>query len=75
MNIPNITPDRETGIGTWTDGEKIRAIREGIHKDGSALFPMMPYAEYRNMSDDDVQSLVAYLNSLPPVRHESPRPI
>ena len=58
----------ETGIGTWTDGEKIRAIREGIHKDGSALFPMMPYAEYRNMSDDDVQSLVAYLNSLPPIQ-------
>jgi mono/diheme cytochrome c family protein len=74
MSIPNITPDQETGIGAWTDGEKIRAIREGIHKDGSALFPMMPYAEYRNMSDDDVQSLVAYLNSLPPVRHEAPRP-
>jgi hypothetical protein len=75
LNIPNITPDPETGIGTWTDGEKIRAIREGIHKDGSALFPMMPYSEYRNMSDDDVESLVAYLNSLPPIRHESPRPV
>lgn len=47
LSIPNITPDKETGIGTWTDGEKIRAIREGIHKDGSALFPMMPYTEYR----------------------------
>lgn len=75
MSIPNITPDREFGIGTWTDGEKIRAIREGIHKDGSALFPMMPYQEYKNLSDDDVQSLVAYLNSLPAVRHDSPRPI
>jgi mono/diheme cytochrome c family protein len=74
MNIPNITPDPETGIGTWTDGEKIRAIREGIHKDGTALFPMMPYEEYRHMSDDDVQALVAYLNSLPPVRHNAPRP-
>jgi hypothetical protein len=73
LNIPNITPDKETGIGTWTDGEKIRAIREGIHKDGSALFPMMPYGEYRNISDDDVQCLVAYLNSLPPVRHVAPR--
>src|SRR5690349_12687193 len=40
---PNITPDRETGIGTWTDGEKMRAIREGVDKDGRALFPMMPY--------------------------------
>ncbi|HYP05504.1 MAG TPA: c-type cytochrome [Bryobacteraceae bacterium] len=74
MSIPNITPDPETGIGTWTDGEKIRAIREGIHKDGSALFPMMPYQEYRHMADEDVEALVAYLNSLPPVRHESPRP-
>jgi mono/diheme cytochrome c family protein len=74
MNIPNITPDPEFGIGTWTDGEKIRAIREGIHKDGSTLFPMMPYQEYRNMSDDDVQALVAYLNSLPAVRYNSPRP-
>lgn len=74
LSIPNITPDPETGIGTWTDGEKIRAIREGIHQDGSALFPMMPYSEYRNMSDDDVQSLVAYLNSLRPIKHEAARP-
>jgi hypothetical protein len=38
----NITPDKETGIGDWTDGEKIRAIREGIGRDGRVLFPMMP---------------------------------
>jgi mono/diheme cytochrome c family protein len=74
LSIPNITPDRETGIGRWTDGEKIRAIREGIHKDGSTLFPMMPYSEYRHMSDRDVESLVAYLNSLTPIRYDSPRP-
>lgn len=71
--IPNITPDKETGIGDWTDGEKIRAIREGIGRDGRALFPMMPYQNFRHMSDDDVQSLVAYLNSLPPVRNPLPR--
>jgi len=69
----NITPDRETGIGAWTDGEKIRAIREGIGRDGQALFPMMPYPYYRNLSDDDVQSLVAYLNTLPPVPNPLPR--
>ena len=45
----NITPDPETGIGTWTDGEKIRAIREGIDKYGKALFPMMPYEHFRHM--------------------------
>jgi mono/diheme cytochrome c family protein len=69
---PNITPDRDSGIGQWTDGEKIRAIREGIDKNGRALFPMMPYPGYRNMSDEDVQSLVAYLNSLKPVSNQLP---
>jgi hypothetical protein len=39
---PNLTPDRETGLGNWTDGEKIRAIREGISKDGDVLHPTMP---------------------------------
>jgi mono/diheme cytochrome c family protein len=69
----NITPDKETGIGNWTDGEKIRAIREGISRDGTALFPMMGYESFRHMSDEDVCSLVAYLNTLTPVRHAVPR--
>jgi hypothetical protein len=73
VSIPNITPDRETGIGNWTDGEKIRAIREGIGRDGRALVPMMPYRSFRYMSDEDVQSLVAYLNSLKPIRHALPK--
>jgi mono/diheme cytochrome c family protein len=68
----NITPDPETGIGTWTDGEKIRAIRDGVDKYGRALFPMMPYAGFRTMSDDDVEALVAYLNSLTPIRNRLP---
>ena len=66
---PNLTPDKETGLGTWTDGDKIRAIREGVDKDGRALFPMMPYQGFAKMSDYDVESLVAYLNTLPPVRN------
>jgi mono/diheme cytochrome c family protein len=70
---PNLTPDPDTGIGTWTDGEKIRAIREGVDKDGRALFPMMPYASYRRLSDDDVQAVVAFLDSLPPVHNPLPR--
>jgi mono/diheme cytochrome c family protein len=69
---PNITPDLKTGIGSWTDGEKIRAIRDGVDKNGRTLFPMMPYEHFRYMSDEDVQSLVAYLDSLPPVIHEVP---
>ncbi|HEY2017939.1 MAG TPA: c-type cytochrome [Bryobacteraceae bacterium] len=70
---PNLTPDPETGLGNWTDGEKIRAIREGVDRDGRALFPMMPYAGYRKMSDEDVESLVAYLDSLSPVKNPLPK--
>jgi mono/diheme cytochrome c family protein len=69
---PNLTPDPETGLGKWTDGEKIRAIRDGVDNTGRALFPMMPYPSYRAMSDEDVQAVVAYLNSLPPVRNPLP---
>jgi mono/diheme cytochrome c family protein len=68
----NITLDRDTGIGAWTDGEKIRAIREGIGRGGRVLFPTMPYTNYRHMSDEDVYALVAYMNSLPAVRNPLP---
>lgn len=70
---PNITPDSETGIGQWSDGEKIRAIREGVSRNGEALFPLMPYQDFRHMSDEDVCSLVAYLNTLKPVKNKLPR--
>ncbi len=66
--VPNITPDPETGIGAWTDGEILRAFREGIGRDGRALFPLMPYPYYRHMSDEDAEAIVAYLRSLPPVK-------
>lgn len=68
----NLTLDRETGLGSWTDGEKIRAIREGVDKTGRTLFPIMPYQRYKFMSDEDVESVVAYMNSLPPVRNALP---
>lgn len=70
---PNITPDKETGIGAWTDAEKIRAIRDGIAKDRGTLFPFMPYPYYRHMSDADVQALVAYINTLKPIANQVPR--
>ncbi|QOY87417.1 c-type cytochrome [Paludibaculum fermentans] len=69
----NITPDKETGLGNWTDGEKIRAIREGISRDGRTLFPMMPYKNFSKMSDYDVESLVAYMNTLAPVKSNLPK--
>ena len=70
--IRNITPEVETGIGGWTDGELIRAIREGVDRNGEGLFPIMPYFVYRDLADDDVQAVVAYLRSMEPVRSERP---
>lgn len=70
---PNITPDKETGIGNWTDGEVLRAMREGVDREGNALFPFMPYLSYRNMSDQDAEAIVAYLRSLPPIRNPLPQ--
>ena len=58
---PNITPDKETGAGTWTDAQFARAIREGIGHDGRRLFPMMPYMNFREMSDEDLASVVVYI--------------
>ncbi len=67
---PNLTPDTETGAGTWSDDALARAIREGIGRDGRALFPMMPYSHYRTMPDEDLASVVVYLRSLPAVRNQ-----
>ena len=74
VTAPNITPDPETGLGKWTDGEIMRAIREGVDRDGRALFPMMPYEHLREMSDEDVKSVVAYLRTMPPVKNRIPEP-
>lgn len=68
----NITSDPETGLGKWTDGEILRAMREGIDRHGNALFPMMPYGGYRSMDDEDAKSIVVYLRTLKPVRNQTP---
>ena len=71
--VPNITPDVETGIGGWTDDEILRAVRDGVAKDGHFLLPMMPYDEYQHLSDEDGKSVVAYLRSVPPAKAPRPR--
>ena len=71
--MPNLTPDMATGLGGWSDGEIKRAIREGVGKNGQALFPIMPYSEYRALSDSDTDAVVAYLRSLPAVTNPVPR--
>jgi mono/diheme cytochrome c family protein len=63
----NITPDRETGIGAWSDREIIDAIRNGRRPDGRLLGPPMPFENYRRMSDADVAAIVAYLRAVRPV--------
>jgi mono/diheme cytochrome c family protein len=69
----NITPDRETGIGNWTDAQLVKAIREGIRPDGSLIGPPMPIMFYRGLSDDDVKAIVAYLRAQPPVKNPVPK--
>jgi hypothetical protein len=73
VTAPNLTPDPETGIGNWTDDQLARAIREGIGHDGRAMFPIMPYARFRQLTDEDLASIVVYLRSLPPVRNPLPK--
>ena len=70
---PNITPDKETGAGNWTDDMLARAIREGIGHDGRALFPFMPYQGYSHLPDEDLASVIVYLRSLPPVHRVIPK--
>jgi mono/diheme cytochrome c family protein len=69
----NITPDKDTGIGNWTDAQLIKAIREGIRPDGSIIGPPMPIVLYRGLSDTDVKAIVAYLRNIKPVKNEVPK--
>ncbi len=64
---PNITPDKSTGIGNWTDDQIAAAIREGVRPDGSKLFSIMPYMNYNRLTDDDTRALVAFLRTVKPV--------
>jgi mono/diheme cytochrome c family protein len=66
----NITPDNETGIGTWSDDDIIKAMTQGINKNGDTLFPIMPYPHLNRMAKDDVQAIVAYLRTLKPIRNK-----
>jgi hypothetical protein len=70
---PNLTPDKDTGAGNWTDDMLARATREGIGHDGRALFGIMPFSHYRNLPDDDLASIIVYLRSLPAVRNALPQ--
>lgn len=65
----NITPDKDTGIGSWTYGDFERAVRRGVGHDGSALYPAMPFPSYAKVSDEDTQALYAYfMKGVEPVK-------
>ncbi|MDR6375743.1 molybdopterin cofactor-binding domain-containing protein [Paraburkholderia caledonica] len=68
----NITPDAQTGIGSWSLEAFVRAMREGVSRDGHRLYPAFPYTSFRNTSDDDLKALYAYLMSQTPVRFRPP---
>ncbi len=68
---PNITPDKTTGIGTWSDEEFLRAMQEGLRPDGEHYYPAFPYTAYSGMNRDDVLAIKAYLFSLDPVTQQN----
>ena len=67
---PNITPHN---LKNWTDGELYRAITAGVKKDGSAIFPLMPYQSYGKMDKEDIYSIIAYIRTLPEQASEMPK--
>lgn len=69
----NITPDKKTGIGTWSYAAFERAMRQGIHQDGRLLYPAFPYTAFAKISDPDMQALYAYLMTQEPVEYVPPK--
>jgi mono/diheme cytochrome c family protein len=71
---PNLTPDKETGLGNWTTDQIVKAMQEGVRPDGRVLAPIMPWRALANLTKEDALAIVAYLKSLPPVRNKVPGP-
>jgi len=68
----NITPDKETGLGSWTDQQIRDAIVKGVRRDDSNIIPVMPYEAYSGMAREDLNALIAYLKTLTPVKKATP---
>jgi mono/diheme cytochrome c family protein len=71
---PNLTPDKETGLGNWSAQDIVKAIRTGQRPDGRELAPIMPWQGLSVLTDDDARAIAAYLQSLPPVKNKVPGP-
>ena len=68
---PNITPDKETGIGSWTEADFLRSMHEGKNPKGQNLFPVYPYLYFAKVSEQDARALYAYFMSIPAVKQEN----
>jgi mono/diheme cytochrome c family protein len=71
----NITPDRETGIGSWTEAQVKKALLDGVRPDGTQLAPIMPYGYYKVFAAGDLDAVVAYLRSVAPVSNKVQAPV
>jgi mono/diheme cytochrome c family protein len=72
---PNISSDSDYGAGRWKDADFVRALRQGIGHDGRTLYTLMPYAYFRQLSDEDLAAVIVYERSLPPVHIERPKTV
>jgi len=71
---PNLTPDRETGLGAWSDDDFTRALRHGVAPDGSRYYPAFPYPNFTKLTRQDILAIRAYLATLAPFRNTRPPP-
>ena len=72
----NLTPDQNTGLGIWTEDMFLNAIRKGRHMGVSRrILPPMPWQVFRNLTDEDLKAIFAYLRSVPPVHNRVPEPV
>jgi hypothetical protein len=72
---PNISSDPDFGAGKWKDADFVHALRQGIGHDGRTLFPVMPYQYFRNLSDEDLASVIVYERSMAPVHIDQPKTV
>ncbi len=71
---PNLTPDRDSGIGAWSDQDFYRALRYGVAPDGLRYYPAFPYPNFTKLTRDDILAIRAYLATLAPFQNEAPPP-
>ncbi|MFO1104536.1 MAG: c-type cytochrome [Amaricoccus sp.] len=71
---PNLTADKQTGIGSWSQAQIIAALQTGVRPDGRVLAPIMPWHAFASLTKEDVTAIAAFLQSLPPVSHAVPGP-